>query len=99
MKLRDLSIRKKLVISNIMMVLIPVLIVLVLLVGTVGGLFLLAGLGTRPNLTDAEGGVTNYQLQFSFDDISGDLVDGDFAVKTCRCLEDVGLRILIQDGE
>lgn len=105
MKLRDLSIRKKLVLSNIMMVLIPVLIVLVLLVGTVGGLFLLAGLGTRPNLTDAEGGVTNYQLQFSFDDISGDLVDGDFArdsretVKTCRSLEAVGLRILIQEGE
>lgn len=105
MKLRDLSIRKKLMLSNIMMVLIPVLIVLVLLVGTVGGLFLLAGLGTRPNLTDAEGGVTNYQLQFSFDDISGDLVDGDFerdgreAVKTCRSLEAVGLRILIQDGE
>ena len=68
MGLRDWSIRKKLILSNIMMIVIPVVLILIIIGGTVFGLLMIMLPENQANmLFKVDGTVSTYQLQLAFD--------------------------------
>ncbi len=105
MRLRDLSVRKKLILSNAMMVVIPVFIIIAILSSIVLGFFILAG-GNGPSglLMSSNGTISNYQLQLAFDSLCSAINDknslkGDRKLSdTCSELEQAGAEILIGSG-
>ncbi len=109
MKLKDLSIRKKITFTNFMMVIIPVLIVLLLTLVALSGLFAGAGSGLTIAALDQLSGetVTNYQLQLMVDAIGEDLTenpnalaDGSALRTVCADFEALGASVMIeQEGE
>lgn len=104
MKLCDLSIRKKLIVFNMLMILIPVLMVLIMMGGVVLSFFALTGtFGHEALLTPASGTISNYQLQLFFDsmckEISNDngLKNNHDLLDSCTALEKAGAQVLIYD--
>lgn len=106
MKLKDLSIRKKITFTNFMMVVIPVLIVLLLTIAALAGLFAGAGSGLTIAAIDKLSGetVTNYQLQLMVDAIGEDLTENPNALEAgsalrtvCADLEALGAWVMIDE--
>lgn len=102
MKLRDLSIRKKLILSNMMMIAIPVLIIIGIMGSIILCFFVLTGTGSHAGvLTSTNGIVSNYQLQLVFDSIHKEishkniLADDRDLLDSCAELEKVGAHVLI----
>lgn len=104
MKLRDLSIRKKLILSNLMMVAIPVFIIIVILGSILLSFFVITGTGSRSGImTITDGTISNYQLQLVFDSMYKEIShnkdwksDPDF-LSSCAELEKAGAQVLIYD--
>ena len=106
MKFKDISIRKKITLTNFMMIVIPVLIVLLIMVGILVGI--LAGTGSGITISTLEkfsGKTTNYQLQMMVDSLSEELVEsaqplkeGSVFLKICSDLERLGTDVLVTEG-
>ena len=105
MGLRDWSIRKKLILSNIMMIVIPVVLILIIIGGTVFGLLMIMLPENQANmLFKVDGTVSTYQLQLAFDSmcekISGkDKEDGNDLTALTNALEKLGASIAVTGGE
>ncbi len=104
MKLRDLSIRKKLILSNMMMIAIPVLIVITIMGSIILSFFVLAGTGSRAGLlTNTNGVISNYQLQLVFDSMGKEvlhnnrLTDNRDFLDSCAELEKAGAKVSVYD--
>lgn len=102
MKLRDLSIRKKLILSNMMMIAIPVFIIIAMMGSILLGFFILAGTGSRAGLLmNTYGTISNYQLQLVLDSMCKEiphrnsLTDNRDLLDSCTELEKVGAQVLI----
>ncbi len=102
MKLRDLSIRKKLIFSNMMMIAIPVLIVIAIMGSIIVSFFVLAGTGSRASLLmNTNGIISNYQLQLVFDSMCKEishkngLTDNQDLLDLCAELEKLGAQVSI----
>lgn len=105
MKLRDLSIRKKLVLSNMMMIAIPVLIVIAIMGSIIVSFFVFTGSRSRAGLlTTTNGTVSNYQLQLVFDSMckeishNNSLADNRELLDSCAELEKEGAQVLIYNN-
>ncbi|WP_147568065.1 sensor histidine kinase [Christensenella intestinihominis] len=105
MKLRDIDVRKKIMLTNFMMIVIPVLIILLVTVGILIGI--LTGAGSSVTIAAAgkwAGETTNYQLQLMIDSLSEDLVENKNAfregspfLEICLELEKIGVNIAVSD--
>lgn len=105
MKLRDLDVRKKIMLANFMMIVIPVFIILLVMIGILIGI--LTGAGSSVTIAAASkwaGETTNYQLQLMIDSLSEDLVENDNAfregsslLEICSELERMGISVAILD--
>ena len=75
MKFRDFSIRQKLLISNVLLILIPVLLVLAILLGMLVGFFAATTSPNRSALSDGslKSGDTNYQMLLMLDTLCDEL--------------------------
>ena len=73
MKLQDMSIRKKLLLSNFTMIVIPVILVLLIMYAILMGF--LAGISYPPFSNEKSWSDSNYQLQLWFDSISDEIID------------------------
>jgi len=102
MKLHDLSIRKKLILSNFMMILIPVLTIIAIMGGIILAFFSLTRTGGRVGLLmETKGTISNYQLQLTFDSICRDInspKDSKDLLNSCAQLEQAGAQISISTG-
>lgn len=104
MKLQDMSIRKKLLLSNFTMIVIPVILVLLIMYAILMGF--LAGISYPPFSNEKSWSDSNYQLQLWFDSISDEIIDDgteffsqdDFQF-ACNNLEKSGGYLWIQQGE
>ncbi|WP_313294604.1 HAMP domain-containing protein, partial [Faecalispora jeddahensis] len=101
MKLRDLSIRKKLLLSNFTMIIIPVALAVVVLIGTLLS-FLSFTKGNGLGLLGGES-ISNYQLQLQLDALCneiaserGALSGNDEITDLFTALEKDGIRLAIQ---
>jgi signal transduction histidine kinase len=103
MKFRDLPIDKKVLLSNFMMIVIPVLLVLIAMAGT---LILIASrtgsVSPAAMLSYIDNQVSNYQLQLMFDSLSEKVAsddkplnNNDELMEICKNLEAMGFKIYI----
>lgn len=105
MKLKDLPIRKKIIFTNFMMIVIPVLIVLLMIGGIIIGFFMKEGSGAAIAVLDTMSDtVTNYQLQMMVDYINEDIVENENAFEQGSILnemskqfEEMGASVMITD--
>lgn len=105
MKFKNLSVRRKILLTNFMMIVIPVFIVLLVMAVILAGI--LTGGGPGVMIAAAEkwaGETTNYQLQLMIDSISEQLAEEEDAFREnssmrelCRKLEQTGIHIAIAD--
>ncbi|MCI9576786.1 MAG: HAMP domain-containing histidine kinase [Clostridiales bacterium] len=103
-KLQDMSIRKKLLLSNFMMIVIPVILVLLIMYAILMGF--LAGISHSPFPNGQSWSDSNYQLQLWFDAMSEEIVEhetefsqqDDFQF-ACESLENSGGYLWIQQEE
>lgn len=104
MKLSDLSIRKKLIFSNMMMIAIPVLIVIAIMGSIIVSFFVLSETGNRAGLLmNTNGTISNYQLQLVFDSMckeisNNGLTDNRDLLDSYAELEKAGAQILIYNN-
>ncbi len=76
MNLKNLSIRKKLILSNFLMIFIPILIIIAIMGSILIGFLALSGNISRAGLlTDTNGTISNYQLQLVFDSMSKEIAN------------------------
>lgn len=105
MKLRDLDVRKKIMLTNFMMIVIPVLIILLITMGILVGILTDAGSSvTIAAASKWAGKTTNYQLQLMVDSLNEDLVEnkdafreGSSFLEICSELEQIGVKIAVSD--
>ena len=108
MKLRNLSIRKKLILSNALMILVPVTLVVLLCAGIVIGFFAATGtMGRASFLANSGKPVSTYQLQLTFDSLSDKIAhnghhskntaDAEAFATLCDALEEAGAEVLVTD--
>ena len=105
MKLRDLDVRKKIMLTNFMMIVIPVLIILLITMGILVGILTDAGSSvTIAAASKWAGETTNYQLQLMVDSLNEDLVEnknafreGSSFLEICSELEQIGVKIAVSD--
>lgn len=105
-KLKDLDVRKKIILANFMMIVIPVLIIVLVMIGILIGILTGAGSSVTIAATSKWAGeTTNYQLQLMIDSLSEDLVEnenvfreGSTLLEICSELEAMGVHIAISDG-
>ena len=105
MGLRDWSIRKKLILSNMMMIVIPVVLILTIVGGAVFSLLMIMLPENQANmLFKVDGTVSTYQLQLAFDSmcekISGkDKEDKNDLTALAAALEKLGASIAVTGGD
>ncbi|WP_195269804.1 HAMP domain-containing sensor histidine kinase [Eubacterium sp. 1001713B170207_170306_E7] len=105
MGLRDWSIRKKLILSNMMMIVIPVVLILAIVGGTVFGfLMVILPENQADMLFKVDGTVSTYQLQLAFDSMCEKISGKDKEDKTdltalADALEKLGASIAVTGGE
>lgn len=105
MGLRDWSIRKKLILSNMMMIIIPVVLILTIVGGAVFSLLMIMLPENQANmLFKVDGTVSTYQLQLAFDSmcekISGkDKEDKNDLTALAAALEKLGASIAVTGGD